>query len=58
MRCPSRLLPRCTQQAFEGLKRGEGVDPGLPRFAGRAVAADQLSRRVKATLDAVQAITA
>ena len=43
------------QLAFEALKRGEGLDPALPRFAGRAVAADRLSRRLKATWDAVQA---
>ena len=46
------------QLAYEGLRRGEGLDPALPKFAGRAVAADRLSRRLKATWDAVQASSA
>jgi len=46
------------QLAFEGLRHGEGLDPALPKFAGRAVAADRLSRRLKATWDAVQASSA
>jgi hypothetical protein len=44
------------QVAFEALRHG-GAEPGLPQFAGRAVAADRLTRRLKATWHAVQVIT-